>query len=236
MRKRTVRCSHCYQTGHNKSSCPQWKAKIEEWRSAYGDDYYHVRKYDEKKAKKAAAAKTRKCSYCGGHGHNRAGCPKLKAAIAAYASRNAEYRANVLYTLSQSGLGPGSMVQYQDYWGDTKTSMVVRVLWDKINMSAPGASILEVADVQKLASGTRDTLALSTSITGRTYGSDYAVVVEVEGSKIQSLAPAAFLDGSLGVKALFKDKKQAFHTMRDSWGDFDNEFDPTIHRTTVKAD
>jgi len=30
--KRTVRCSYCYGTGHNKSSCPEYKAKIEEYR------------------------------------------------------------------------------------------------------------------------------------------------------------------------------------------------------------
>ena len=33
--KRTVRCSYCYGTGHNKSGCPQYKAKIEEWRAGH---------------------------------------------------------------------------------------------------------------------------------------------------------------------------------------------------------
>ena len=27
--KRTVRCSYCYQSGHNKSSCPEYAARIE---------------------------------------------------------------------------------------------------------------------------------------------------------------------------------------------------------------
>ena len=56
--KRTVRCSHCYQTGHNKSGCPEYKAKIEEWR-AEGIMTYTVEAYDRKKAKKATAAKNR---------------------------------------------------------------------------------------------------------------------------------------------------------------------------------
>ena len=55
--KRTVRCSYCYESGHNKSSCPQYAARIEEIRQESGDDHYAVAAYDRKKAKRKAKAK-----------------------------------------------------------------------------------------------------------------------------------------------------------------------------------
>jgi hypothetical protein len=208
---RTVRCSHCFQSGHNKMGCSDYKERIEKLRAQYGDEYYTVREYDRKKNNKRKSSKTRKCSYCGQTGHNRAGCEKLKSAIAAYSARNAEYRANVISALVEWGLGPGAMIQWDDYWGSKKTALIVGIQWDKINMSV-------------------------LHLTGRTYGADYATVVATTESKIKQSIPAGFLDGSLGVKALFKDKKSHLHTMRDNWGDFDNEFDATIYKTSVRND
>lgn len=233
---RTVRCSHCFQSGHNKMGCSDYKQRIEELRALYGDEYYTVREYDRKKNNKRESSKTRKCSYCGQTGHNRAGCEKLKSAIAAYSARNAEYRANVISALVEWGLGPGAMIQWDDYWGSKKTALIVGIQWDKINMSVPLESFLEVTDVKELNSKYRQAMQLPLHLTGRTYGADYATVVATTESKIKQSIPAGFLDGSLGVKALFKDKKSHLHTMRDNWGDFDNEFDATIYKTSVRND
>ena len=50
------RCSYCHNRGHNKSTCPAYKARIEEWRAEYGDEHPWVAKYDMKKAKRADLA------------------------------------------------------------------------------------------------------------------------------------------------------------------------------------
>ena len=37
--------------------------------------------------------------------------------------------------------------------------------------------------------------------------------------------PATFLTGTLGLKQIFKNKQFGLHTMKDSWGDFDDKFE-----------
>ena len=233
MRKRTVRCSHCFQSGHNKSSCPEYKKRIESLRDLYGDDDARVRAYDDKKSRKRAAAKTRKCTYCGEPGHNRAGCAKLKASMEAYRSRNVVYRANVIATMAQYGIGLGTLINTTDYWGDDKTFMVVGIDWDQINMSTPNGNWIKVKNIRELPSNYVGRLSLASSITGTNYGSDWSVAVEASAERIRASAPAEFLDGSLGLKSLFKDKNNTFHTMRDHWGDYVDNFDVEKYSTSV---
>lgn len=223
--KRTVRCSHCYQTGHNKSSCPEYKAKIEEYRSL-GIMTATVEAYDRKKARKAAAAKTRKCSYCGEQGHNRASCAHLKAAISDFAGRNAQYRANVMAALINNGLGKGTMVEFEDYWGDKTVFMITNILWEQINMSDKRAGIFEARPIQRLNSQRSPRLMrLPKSVSTEWSGDNYKVLVKASRETTESSIPAGFIDGSLGVKGLFKDKSYSFHSMRDRWGDYCEKFD-----------
>jgi len=107
--KRTVRCSYCYESGHNRSSCPKHAAKIEEIR-ATDPNSWQVARYDEKKAKRARKGKDRKCSYCDTKGHNRATCPELKAHMAITKEQNAEYRKMVYGRLQHHGLFAGALV------------------------------------------------------------------------------------------------------------------------------
>ena len=107
--KRTVRCSYCNQPGHNRSSCPQLAERIEKIRQTEGDDSYHVRMYDAKKAKRTAKSKDRKCSYCSAQGHNRTTCPELKAHMAETIEQNKVFRAVVLQRLQALGIGIGAL-------------------------------------------------------------------------------------------------------------------------------
>lgn len=63
MSKRQVRCSYCWQSGHNRTSCPKVKAE-----AANGDSY--AKRLVERSSVK-------QCSYCRGTDHNKAGCDKL---------------------------------------------------------------------------------------------------------------------------------------------------------------
>ncbi len=104
--KRTVRCSYCYESGHNRSSCPKHAEKIEELRRTEGEDNYYVRAYDAKKAKRKAKAKDRTCSYCSSKGHNRATCPELRANILKSQAKNAEYRKAIYERMKAFGTSP----------------------------------------------------------------------------------------------------------------------------------
>ena len=108
--KRTVRCSYCYESGHNKSSCPKYAAKIEEIRQESGDDHYAVAAYDRKKAKRKAKAKDRKCSYCEGQGHNRATCPELRANILESQAKTATFRKAMYERMKALGVGVGTVI------------------------------------------------------------------------------------------------------------------------------
>ena len=50
----TVRCTHCWNKGHNKRSCPELKQRLED-QAAIGDEYA---------ADKLRQIQTKKCSYC----------------------------------------------------------------------------------------------------------------------------------------------------------------------------
>lgn len=92
--KRTVYCRHCYQTGHNRRSCPKLSPEM--------------------KARYATGDRARKCSWCSAAGHNRASCEKLKNDKLEYIKENAQYRQSVIADLAARGLGIGSLV----YRGD----------------------------------------------------------------------------------------------------------------------
>ena len=66
----TVRCSNCYDNGHNKTGCPELKKAWEE-----NPDSFKGREWARIEARKRAP---KKCSYCKETGHTRAGCDEIK--------------------------------------------------------------------------------------------------------------------------------------------------------------
>jgi hypothetical protein len=109
-RKRTVHCTYCHDKGHNKASCPDLKQRIEDLREEHGDEYYAVRVYDLKKAKRKASGKNRKCSYCDEGGHNRATCSHLKGHMEETRGKNSEFRKSFYRHLIRLGVGVGAIV------------------------------------------------------------------------------------------------------------------------------
>jgi hypothetical protein len=235
--KRTVHCSYCGESGHNKSGCPAWKERIETYRAEYGSDYYAVRAYDDKKARKANSAKNRKCSYCGDGGHNKAGCPKQKVAMEAFRTKNIEYRKNVLAALIESGLGPGAMIKTTQRWNDQIVlSMVVSIDWAKAHMADRTADILIARPMNRINNTSWNSeTRLPKHVTGQNWGPEYEIVVPASETRIRSTMPSTFLAGTLGLKQVFKDKEFELHTMKDSWGDYDREFDPDKYSTSLGA-
>jgi len=117
--KRTVRCSYCHDRGHNKSSCPEYAARIEKLRKNFGDDHYQVTAYDRKKAKRSAGAKDRKCSYCDSKGHNRATCPELRAHILESQAKTAAFRKVMLERMKALGVGVGTILSTDRFMART---------------------------------------------------------------------------------------------------------------------
>ena len=235
--KRTVRCSYCYGTGHNKSSCPQYKAKIEEWREA-GIYLNTVEAYDRKKANKANAAKNRSCSYCGEAGHSRAGCSKMKAQMERYRIRNKEYRSNYLKAVLENGLGPGALLSAENWGGSKMLYIVLSVDWSKVSMHDKGARVFHVLPVERLGAPNKQRwssdFALSMDIRGKDYGQNYKVEVKADESSIFAILPPEYHDGKLGLKDTFRDKEWGGHTIpRDWYGELGEELDISTIETTL---
>ena len=140
--KRTVRCGYCHQPGHNRSSCPQYAARVEDMRKEHGSDYWMVAQYDAKKTKRKASGKSRKCSYCGGVGHNRKTCAALKSDMFEVKARNTEYRKGLFNAMVKHGIFTGAIVKSDNNTrlcaqGNPRWQMpmvIVRVMWEHLNI------------------------------------------------------------------------------------------------------
>lgn len=231
--KRSVYCSYCCGRGHNKAGCPDFKDFIERQRTTNPHDY-RVVAYDAKKARRAASAQNRRCSYCGEDGHNRASCSKLKAAMESYRCKNVQYRKNVLDALIENGLGPGAMITIERYSGAITIKVITEVNWSEINMSEKASSPLTSAPIDKITDPYwRQSIRISRLVTGQSYGADYVITVPSTESQIRASVPASFLDGTLGLKAVFKEKGSNLRTMKTSWGTYDREFNPDHYSTEL---
>ena len=234
--KRTVRCSHCYQTGHNIMGCPAYKERIEDWREA-GIFLSRVEAYDAKKARMSNAKNNRRCSYCGEHGHSRAQCTKLKAAKELFRTKNVEYRENFLKALVDNGIGPGAMIKYKGYYGDT-VAIIKDIDWAAVNMAEKNEGVIHFCDVKHIRNIARGdwltSTRLSAEITGNEHGPVWEMLVPTSSSAILDGCPKDFIGGKkvkgkliagkLGMKKVFKNKDLSIHSMKDWYGDFDNEY------------
>ena len=219
--KRTIRCSYCGQAGHNKSSCPDYKVYIERLRSDYGDEHWRVARYDLSKAKRANAAKHRSCSYCGSTDHNRRGCQSLKENMAAYEAKNATYRRSFLRAMIRTGFGPGAMIE-RTLRGDlTEVRVVTSLNWASVRFWCNDEHHFEVRK-QSLVGltlhswqvGEVQLPRLKDGVIDQEYERASRVLVRAPKESIMRMIPAGWLDGAGDTKAIFSNKRSAFHTIK----------------------
>ena len=123
--KRTVRCSHCYEIGHNRSSCPQLKKSLQDTISEYKarlDKDVWDRPYDKVQAerrfewasnqlhKMQSRGKNRKCGFCGQYGHTRRTCQERKDKTAEMLEKTLDVRRRMRDVLQDIGYAPGALV------------------------------------------------------------------------------------------------------------------------------
>jgi hypothetical protein len=133
--KRTVRCSYCYQTGHNTSSCEQKKEYIDS-----NPDSYEARNNKRRVARKAANG--RRCSYCETKGHTRRTCKVYKNDMSTLTVLTKAYRTSLAINLAKDGLGIGALVgcpqttRGQQKLEFEKLYMITGFNWSDLNASA----------------------------------------------------------------------------------------------------
>jgi len=142
--KRTVTCGHCWQKGHNKSSCPERKddlrKQIEQLetnlntRGYFSSEYlrenaqHRLKRYKGSLEKLLSNGKGRKCTYCSEQGHNRRTCTTRKGDISTEAHRMLTGRMTLLPRMKAYGLGPGTLVKRED----KDLYIVESIDWEKI--------------------------------------------------------------------------------------------------------
>ena len=136
---RTVRCSYCYELGHNRSTCPELKKYIDKLRKENGDHTYSVAEYDRMKKKRS----NRSCSYCKEKGHNTRSCPTLKKDVDTEYNINKVYRARVYEHIKSIGLGIGALVKVNHYMTkgyqrEEVLGFVEQIIWDRIRSTTNG--------------------------------------------------------------------------------------------------
>jgi len=148
--KRTVRCSYCYEVGHNKGSCPKRKTDIQENIERYTKelaetdhpaDSYQVKNVERwlKHAKTEYARMTekgkRKCKYCGETGHNRRSCTVRKQDVEVLARKTQATRVALFERMKDAGLHVGALVNVRDRWHtnqEPQLALVKKIHWNSI--------------------------------------------------------------------------------------------------------
>lgn len=105
----TVRCSYCFQQGHNKRGCPELADRMQKRLDENPNDWRAQQYFEKKKG-----AKVRRCTYCNRKGHNRATCEELKRDVAEWKQKNASYRRKLAETMIEAGLGVGALIKHAD--------------------------------------------------------------------------------------------------------------------------
>ena len=151
-RRKTVYCGYCYNKGHNKQTCPSLKADIENLRQSFGDHHPEVVEYDNnRKSVSASASKrakmARRCTYCGGAGHNTRTCSILKDHINAATEINQEYCNMVHGRIRKCGIGVGAIIKMIKYHSGYRKStddlyMIINIKWKEINFLEPYRKVI----------------------------------------------------------------------------------------------
>ena len=140
----SVRCSHCYDVGHNRTTCPERKKRIQQLRENGDTDHWMVREEDRRIAAKKNRTTVRRCSYCGETGHNRRSCSELGMAKRTFQKYQSRFRNAIFNDMMDRGLGVGAIIKItsreydydiRDYADVEVHRMVTSINWKGINVN-----------------------------------------------------------------------------------------------------
>jgi hypothetical protein len=157
----------------------------------------------------------------------------LKGAIESFRAKNAIFCKNMLETFIEKGLGPGTIISV-DRYGDRIDYLITGIDWSLANMHHRNPSMFKCIGIRSMGSSWPQNRRISapTSVSGDRYGNSYTILVHSNEARIRDGIPAAFLDGSAGVKALFSDKGTSLYTMKDAYyGGYNDVFDIERYRS-----
>ena len=207
----TLRCSHCYESGHNKRGCPKLKADIAERRAENPEDW-RVQMYDQKRASTSRKGEKRNCTYCDEQGHNRRTCTSLKTHVSALQKSSVAWREAFLAHLQTLGLGTGSILT-EDHWRHGKVRyLVTGVNWDKMSYVNRNTRSLKVRNLAKLTQGEflsslpwSEALAYDDTVL---HGTSHDRDIKILGAKGDITPPDGWVEEGMSVKEAKEELKE----------------------------
>ena len=106
--RRSVRCRHCGESGHNFNGC----AKMKEYAKNNPNSWTA-----QKLKQRQDAIQHRKCSYCGEEKHTRRTCTHIMSDMVKVAAINIDFRKKALETINRVGLAPGALISINETSG-----------------------------------------------------------------------------------------------------------------------
>ena len=141
--KRTVRCGHCYEKGHNKGSCPKrkqdLKTNIEAYNKQLAEDKFrnsydrecierYLMRSKEQLHKMETKGQNRKCGYCSEPGHTRRTCTARKSEVQRITDETIDFRKRVAERMVHDGFGIGALVEVATRYGqDPRMAMITSI-------------------------------------------------------------------------------------------------------------
>jgi len=124
----TVRCSNCYEKGHNRSGCPKLKEEMQKRLEVDPDDYRATSYFEKKKR-----TSKRTCGYCRETGHNRKTCFEANQDRQQFILQNQGAREKALEWMKSSGVGVGTLVKRETYYEEEHLALVEQIQWHRID-------------------------------------------------------------------------------------------------------
>ena len=124
----TVRCSNCYEKGHNRSGCPKLKEEMQKRLEVDPDDYRATSYFEKKKR-----TSKRTCGYCRETGHNRKTCFEANQDRQQFILQYQGAREKALEWMKSSGVGVGTLVKRETYYEEEHLALVEQIQWHRID-------------------------------------------------------------------------------------------------------
>lgn len=224
------RCGYCKERGHTRRTCDREYDRIERLRDLHGSGYFTVARYDEKKAR----ASTRTCSWCKSPHHTRATCDDYKTAREDVRGLIAEYRGKWVERACSTGWTLGGMVSAKDsvveHYPKYAAMIIASVAWDQINpvtkrtavytLKAPAALMSKWGGLESTGHGTSCWYGFTANVPGNS-------------AKFRAALPPGFLDGTLGLKKFFADRKKDYRFCAEYWKAFISDTNTDLYELSA---
>jgi len=216
----TVRCSFCYQSKHNRATCPQLLKQMTDRLAENPEDYY-AKHYFAKKGK--GRGRTKKCGWCDYEGHTRRTCKELINAKKVAVEKCGEWRQKFVAKMKNAGLGIGALVQIDH--GNPFLGILTGINWryldHRIGYSSQthdGNKALVISTVEDVLASRHQRMSSIPDFEGLVsehqinygYGCrPTAILGPISQSDIEKQIPSDFLDGTDCIEAIFQENAKS---------------------------